>query len=314
MSALRTASGITGAAGAIPVLGRLCRAAARRGFRGRAGSGACPRLCARLGKGGSCSLLLDMMRAGQRQAVCRGASRARGAPLCLRAHRPAFSPARRADGDPRGQGRVEATACGPPGAVRERRRSCGSKPSMRRKAITTVDAAVVYHPQMQNTVTPNAISAPTGPASSPFTATAPRPGSKSRAADPRCRPRRARAHGAADACAVYTTTKSTRGDVPPAGADAERFIMHGGDATSDNLAPRFTQIQIPGARVAGEGAAVRECADEPCAPAAARPACTAHWVWVPKTRSACPTRCDDGAGEPAGDRPQPMRGARPSRG
>ena len=44
---------------------------------------------------------------------------------------------------------------------------------------------------------------------------------------------------------MYTTTKYTKEAMfPHAGAwTLNEFILHGGDATSDNLAPRFTQIQ-----------------------------------------------------------------------
>jgi aminobenzoyl-glutamate utilization protein B len=56
----------------------------------------------------------------------------------------------------------------------------------------------------------------------------------------------ARCPGAIDAlCLMYTTTKYTKEAMyPHAGAwTLNEFILAGGDATSDNLAPRFSQIQ-----------------------------------------------------------------------
>ena len=89
----------------------------------------------------------------------------------------------------------------------------------------------------------------------------------------------ARCPGAIDAiCLMYTTTKYTKEAMfPHTGTwTLNEFILGAGDATSDNLPPRFAQIQYswrasdarhPGADLSGAGAECQACGRR--APAAA---------------------------------------------
>ncbi|MEO3471866.1 amidohydrolase [Roseomonas sp. CAU 1739] len=167
---------------------------------------------------------------------------------------------------------------------------CGSKPVHAAKGYYDgLDAAVVYHPHMQNTVTAETQFGAYWSCIVTFTCDNPESW-----IDKSLLPIRdvghaaARAPGATDAlCLMYTTTKYTKEAMfPHAGAwTLNEFIMHGGDATSDNLAPRFTQIQFswrtPSLPMAQQIANVLMANARS---AAAATACTAHWRWVTKTR------------------------------
>ncbi|MCO6419152.1 amidohydrolase [Siccirubricoccus sp. KC 17139] len=125
---------------------------------------------------------------------------------------------------------------------------CGSKPVHAAKGYYDgLDAAVVYHPHLQNTVTAETQFGAYW--SAVFTFECPSPESW---IDKSLLPIRdvshaaARAPGAIDALMLmYMTTKTTKEAMfPHAGAwTLNECILAGGDATSDNLAPRFTQIQ-----------------------------------------------------------------------
>jgi len=125
---------------------------------------------------------------------------------------------------------------------------CGSKPVHAAKGYYDgLDAAVVYHPHGSNTVTAETQFGAYWSAVITFECLAPETW-----IDKDLLPIRdvghaaARAPGAIDALMLmYMTTKTTKEAMfPHAGAwTLNEFILAGGDATSDNLAPRFAQIQ-----------------------------------------------------------------------
>lgn len=167
---------------------------------------------------------------------------------------------------------------------------CGSKPVHAAKGYYDgLDAAVVYHPHLQNTVTAETQFGAYWSAVITFTCDSPETW-----IDKSLLPIRdvghaaARAPGASDAlCLMYTTTKYTKEAMfPHAGAwTLNECILHGGDATSDNLAPRFTQIQYswrtPSLPMAQQIANVLMANARSAALATA---CTAQLRWVTKTR------------------------------
>lgn len=173
---------------------------------------------------------------------------------------------------------------------------CGSKPvHAARGYYDDLDAAVVYHPHALNTVTSETQFGAYWSAAISFETPAPE-----RWIDPGLLPIRdvghaaARAPGAIDAlCLMYTTTKYTKEAMfPHAGAwTLNETILHGGDATSDNLAPRFAQIQYSWR--SPSLALQQRVADVLMAnarSAAAACGCVAHLRWITRTRVGLPNR------------------------
>jgi aminobenzoyl-glutamate utilization protein B len=124
---------------------------------------------------------------------------------------------------------------------------CGSKPVHAAKGYYDgLDAAVVWHPWPYNTVTAETHFGAYWSAVITFEADAPE-----RWIDPALVPiegahAAARCPGALDAlCLMYTTTKYTKEAMfPHAGSwTLNEFVLGDGGATSDNLPPRFAQIQ-----------------------------------------------------------------------
>ncbi len=124
---------------------------------------------------------------------------------------------------------------------------CGSKPIHAAKGYyDDLDAAVVWHPWPSNTVTGETQFGAYWSAVISFEAEAPE-----RWIDPGLMPiegphAAARCPGALDAlCLMYTTTKYTKEAMfPHAGSwTLNEFILGDAGATSDNLPPRFAQIQ-----------------------------------------------------------------------
>ena len=98
----------------------------------------------------------------------------------------------------------------------------------------------------------------------------------------------ARCPGAIDAlCLMYTTTKYTKEAMyPHAGAwTLNEFILAGGDATSDNLPPRFSQIQYswrsPSLAIQQQ---IEQVLRNNARQVAALCGCQASLRWVTKTR------------------------------
>ena len=124
---------------------------------------------------------------------------------------------------------------------------CGSKPIHAAKGYYDgLDAAVVWHPWPSNTVTSDTQFGAYWSAVISFEADAPE-----HWIDPALMPiegphAAARCPGAVDAlCLMYTTTKYTKEAMfPHAGSwTLNEYILGDGGATSDNLTPRFSQIQ-----------------------------------------------------------------------
>lgn len=124
---------------------------------------------------------------------------------------------------------------------------CGSKPvHAARGYYDGLDAVVVWHPWPSNTVTSETQFGAYWSAVISFEAEAPE-----QWIDPALLPiegshAAARSPGALDAlCLMYTTTKYTKEAMfPHAGSwTLNEFVLGDGGATSDNLAPRFSQIQ-----------------------------------------------------------------------
>ena len=103
----------------------------------------------------------------------------------------------------------------------------------------------------------------------------------------------ARAPGANDAlCLMYTTTKYTKESMLPHTGTwtLNEAILGTGDATSDNLAPRFSQIQYswrsPDLKMQQR---ISEVLDQNAEHVAAITHCKVTKSWVTKPGSACPT-------------------------
>jgi len=171
---------------------------------------------------------------------------------------------------------------------------CGSKPVHAAKGyFADLDAAVVYHPHGSNTVTAETQFGAYW--SAVFTFETPHP---ERWIDRELLPIKdvghaaARAPGAVDAlCLMYTMTKYTKEAMfPHAGAwTLNEFILGDGGATSDNLAPRFAQIQYSWR--SPSLALQQRIADvliNNARQAAATAFCEASIRWVTKTRVGLP--------------------------
>ena len=125
---------------------------------------------------------------------------------------------------------------------------CGSKPVHAAKGYyDDLDAAVVYHPHTTNTVAGETQCGSYWSVAFTFECPAPEQWMDARLLTDPNRPHTvARCPGALDAvCLMYTNTKYTKEAMfPHTGTwTLNEFIMAGGQCTSDNLPPRFSQIQ-----------------------------------------------------------------------
>ncbi len=170
---------------------------------------------------------------------------------------------------------------------------CGSKPIHAAKGYyNDLDAAVVWHPWPSNTVTSDTQFGAYWSAVISFEAEAPEGW-----VDPSLMPidaahAVARCPGAVDAlCLMYTTTKYTKEAMfPHAGSwTLNEFILGDGGATSDNLAPRFSQIQYSwrSSSLAIQELIWRVLANN-ARSAAMATGCRAFVRWVTKTRVGLP--------------------------
>ena len=167
---------------------------------------------------------------------------------------------------------------------------CGSKPVHAAKGyFDGCDAFIAYHPYATNTVMAETQCGAYWSAVITFETLAPESW-----IDKTLLPIRTSAHatarcpGAIDAlCLMYTMTKYTKEAMyPHAGAwTLNEFIMVGGDATSDNLPPRLSQIQYSwrSPSLAVQEQIARVLANN-ARQAAATTACQASLRWVTKTR------------------------------
>ncbi len=170
---------------------------------------------------------------------------------------------------------------------------CGSKPIHAAKGYYDgLDAAVVWHPWPSNTVTGETHFGAYWSAVISFEAEAPESW-----VDPSLMPidgahAVARSPGAVDAlCLMYTITKYTKEAMfPHAGSwTLNEFILGDGGATSDNLPPRFSQIQYSwrSSSLAIQEQIWRVLANN-ARQAAGSTGCRAHVRWVTKTRVGLP--------------------------
>jgi aminobenzoyl-glutamate utilization protein B len=170
---------------------------------------------------------------------------------------------------------------------------CGSKPIHAAKGYyDALDAVVVWHPWPSNTVTSETQFGAYWSAVITFEAEAPE-----HWIDPALLPiegshAAARAPGALDAlCLMYTTTKYTKEAMfPHAGSwTLNEFVLGDGGATSDNLAPRFSQIQYSwrSSSLAIQEQIWRVLANN-ARHAAGATGCRAHVRWVTRTRVGLP--------------------------
>jgi aminobenzoyl-glutamate utilization protein B len=170
---------------------------------------------------------------------------------------------------------------------------CGSKPIHAAKGYYDgVDAYLAYHPWPRNSVTRETHFGAYWSAVFTFECKSPErwidrslmPQSGSHAV--------ARCPGAIDAlCLMYTTTKYTKEAMfPHTGTwTLNEFIMAAGDATADNLAPKFSQIQYAwrASNLATQEQIYRVL-EQNARHAAAVTGCTASVRWVTKTRVGLP--------------------------
>ncbi|HTW29144.1 MAG TPA: amidohydrolase [Acetobacteraceae bacterium] len=173
---------------------------------------------------------------------------------------------------------------------------CGSKPVHAAKGyFDGADAFVVYHPYATNTVAGETQCGSYWSAVFSFEAVAPErwidktllpPGSMSHAT--------ARCPGAIDAlCLMYTTTKYTKEAMFPHTGNwtLNEFVMGAGEATSDNLPPRFSQIQYSWrSPVLGIQEQIFRVLANNARHAAGATGCEARVRWVTRTRVGLPNR------------------------
>ncbi|TCH98229.1 amidohydrolase [Roseococcus sp. SYP-B2431] len=172
---------------------------------------------------------------------------------------------------------------------------CGSKPIHAAKGyFDDMDAAVVWHPWPYNTVTGETHFGAYWSAVISFEATSPETW-----IDPTLVPiegahAQARCPGALDAlCLMYTTTKYTKEAMfPHAGSwTLNEFVLGDGGATSDNLPPRFSQIQYSWRSSAlGIQEQIWRVLANNAKHVAAMTGCKAHVRWVTKTRVGLPNQ------------------------
>ncbi len=171
---------------------------------------------------------------------------------------------------------------------------CGSKPVHAAKGYYDgIDAFIAYHPWPQNSVAWETHFGAYWSAVYTFECLEPEtwidrtlmpPGSGSHAI--------ARAPGALDAlCLMYTMTKFTKEAMfPHTGTwTLNEFVLAAGDATADNLAPKFSQIQYAwrASDLKVQEQIARVLANN-ARQAAATTACRASIQWVTKTRVGLP--------------------------
>ena len=172
---------------------------------------------------------------------------------------------------------------------------CGSKPIHAAKGYYDgLDAAVVWHPWPSNTVTSDTHFGAYWSAVISFEATSPETW-----IDPTLVPiegahAAARCPGALDAlCLMYTTTKYTKEAMfPHAGSwTLNEFVLGDGGATSDNLAPRFSQIQYSWRSSSlGIQEQIWRVLANNARHVAAMTGCRAFVRWVTKTRVGVPNQ------------------------
>jgi aminobenzoyl-glutamate utilization protein B len=193
--------------------------------------------------------------------------------------------------------RAALAAHGVPGRLRlfgePAEKVCGSKPIHAAKGYYDgLDAAVVWHPWQSNTVTGETHFGAYWSAVISFEAEAPETW-----IDPSLMPiegahAAARCPGAVDAlCLMYTTTKySKEAMFPHAGSwTLNEFILGDGGATSDNLTPRFSQIQYSWrASSLGIQEQIWRVLANNARHVAAITGCKAFVRWVTKTRVGLP--------------------------
>jgi aminobenzoyl-glutamate utilization protein B len=170
---------------------------------------------------------------------------------------------------------------------------CGSKPIHAAKGYYDgLDAAVVWHPWASNTVTGETHFGAYWSAVISFEAVDPE-----NWIDPSLMPiegahAAARSPGAVDAlCLMYTTTKYTKEAMfPHAGSwTLNEFILGDGGATSDNLPPRFSQIQYSWRSSSlGIQEQIWRVLANNARQVAGITGCRAHVRWVTKTRVGLP--------------------------
>ncbi|MGH7919536.1 MAG: amidohydrolase [Candidatus Dormibacteraceae bacterium] len=167
---------------------------------------------------------------------------------------------------------------------------CGSKPVHAAKGFYDgFDAFIAYHPKETNTTAWDTQCGSYWSAVFTFECDAPEswigpslaPGQGGSHAAARC-------PGAIDAlCLMYTTTKYLKeGMFPHTGTwTLNEFVMAGGDATSDNLPPRLSQIQYSWRSPTLEiQERISQILQQNARHAAAVTGCRAHLRWVTKTR------------------------------
>jgi len=170
---------------------------------------------------------------------------------------------------------------------------CGSKPIHAAKGyFDGLDAAVVWHPWPSNTVTGDIHFGAYWSAVITFEAESPETW-----VDPSLMPTQAahavaRSPGALDAmCLMYTTTKYTKEAMFPHSGSwtLNEYVLGDAGATSDNLAPRFSQIQYSwrSSSLAIQEQIWRVLANN-AKSAAMATGCRAFVRWVTKTRVGLP--------------------------
>lgn len=172
---------------------------------------------------------------------------------------------------------------------------CGSKPIHAAKGyFDDLDACVVWHPWPHNTVTGETHFGAYWSAIITFEADNPEAW-----IDPTLMPiegahANARCPGATDAlCLMYTTTKYTKEAMfPHAGSwTLNEFILGDGGATSDNLTPRFAQIQYSWrASSLGIQEQIWKVLAQNAKHVAGITGCKAYVRWVTKTRVGLPNQ------------------------
>lgn len=167
---------------------------------------------------------------------------------------------------------------------------CGSKPvHAARGYYDDADAFVAYHPHRRNTVVADTHCGSYWSTVFTFECTRPEewveedliPGAAGAHTTARC-------PGATDAlCLMYTTTKYTKEAMFPRTGTwtLNEFIIAGGDATADNLPPRFAQIQYawrsPSLQIQDR---IYRVLQNNARQAASATGCSASVRWVTKTR------------------------------